>query len=102
MAPGIRVEVVFATAERQRLLEVTVPEGSTVADAIADSRIADRFPGADFDAFEVGIWGRVVSRDQVLAEGDRVEIYRPLALDPREARRRLASLGRTMGSSGKG
>ena len=101
MTTNIRVEVVFATEEHQELLEVSIPKGSMVGDAIALSGIASRFPGEDISKLEVGIWGRVVGRDQRLKPGDRVEIYRPLVLDPREARRRLAALGRTMGPSGK-
>ena len=100
MADGIRIEVVFATEERQELLELVVPAGSSVEEGIAKSGIAGDFPDEDLASLEVVIWGRVVSRDRVLADGDRVEILRPLALDPREARRKLAALGRTMGSSG--
>ena len=100
MAGNISVEVVFATAERQRLVEVVLPDGATVRDAIAQSDMAGHFPRDDLDGLRVGIWGRVVSRNQPLSDGDRVEIYRPLELDPREARRRLAAAGRTMGGSG--
>ena len=101
MSGGIRIEVVFATEERQELLELVVPAGSSVEEAIRQSGIATCFPDDDLASLDVGIWGRVVSRDRTLEEGDRVEILRPLALDPREARRKLAALGRTMGSSGK-
>ena len=48
-------------------------------------------------ACQLGIWGRLVNRDQTLEDGDRVEIYRPLEIDPRETRRRLAAEGKTMG-----
>lgn len=95
----INVEIVFALPDKQRLLALSLPEGSTVADAIAESSLARSFPGHDFATADVGIWGRAVSREHVLAEGDRVEIYRRLRLDPKEARRQLALLGRTMGSA---
>lgn len=101
MASELKVEVVFATPERQRLISLKVPSGSTVDDAILESRISDQYPSQDLTGLEVGIWGRVVSRDQLLNDGDRIEIYRPLALDPREARRRLAAAGQTMASSNK-
>ena len=94
----ISVEVVFATPERQRLVELDVEQGATVADAIGRSGLADRFSGIDLDALAVGIWGRTVERDHVLRDGDRVEIYRPLSMDPREARRKLAAVGATMGA----
>ena len=98
MASDIEVEVVYALADRQRLVTVTVPESATVADAIEASGIAREFPDESIDSSEVGIWGHVVERERRLSAGDRVEIYRPLRLDPREARRQLAAAGKTMGS----
>lgn len=98
MAKHIQVEVVFGLAKKQELTAVTLLRGATVADAIAESAISQSFPGENLDVLKVGIWGRVVSRDHVLSDGDRIEIYRALKLDPREARRQLASLGRTMGT----
>jgi putative ubiquitin-RnfH superfamily antitoxin RatB of RatAB toxin-antitoxin module len=83
----MRVELVFALPERQELLEVAVEEGATVADVIAKSDLARRFPGHDLGGLQVGIWGKVVARDRVVREGDRVELYRPLEIDPKEARR---------------
>ncbi len=100
MAGDVHVEVVFATAARQRLVEVTLPDGAAVSDAIEKSAMAKHFPDQALDALPVGIWGRVVSRDRRLRDGDRVEIYRELELDPREARRQLAASGRTMGRPG--
>ncbi len=99
MAPEkqIAVEVVFALPDRQELLRVALRPGSTVAEAIDASAIADRFPDRDFDSCAVGIWGRLVERDQALEDGDRVEIYRPLEIDPRDARRKLAAQGKSMG-----
>jgi len=97
MADHVQVEVVFATAETQHLESVALPAGATVADAIAMSSLAERFPDADFIALQAGIWGNPVERGHILSGGDRVEIYRPLELDPRDARRQLALLGETMG-----
>jgi len=96
---NIDVEIVFALPGKQRLLSLSLPAGSTVDDAIAESAIARSFPEHDFSAADVGIWGRPADRDQVLSAGDRVEIYRPLKLDPREARRQLALVGKTMGKA---
>ena len=93
---SIRVEVVFAMPERQELVEVDVPEGANVAAAIEASAIADRFPRESLDELPVGIWGREASREAGIRDGDRIEIYRPLAMDPKEARRQLALAGRTM------
>ena len=90
----ITVTVVYALTERTTEIEVRLPEGVTVDDAIAHSRIADRHPGLDFASAPVGIFGRRVQRDRVLADGDRVEIYRPLVADPKTARRKRAGRGR--------
>lgn len=95
----IDVEVVFALPERQALIEVPVPAGATVADAIVASGIRTRFPGVALDELDVGIWGRVVDRDKILEAGDRIELYRALEIDPKEARRQLAAAGRTMKDS---
>ena len=82
-------------------MALTLAEGATVSDAIEQSDMAKHFPDADLDALQVGIWGRVVSREQPLNDGDRVELYRPLQRDPREARRQLAATGGTMGRPGR-
>ncbi|MEM8817316.1 MAG: RnfH family protein [Pseudomonadota bacterium] len=93
---AISVEVAFALPDRQALLPLTIPPGTTVAKAIALSRITERFPETDFAVLAVGVWGREVMRDHCLQDGDRLEIYRPLRMDPKEARRRLAESGGTM------
>lgn len=93
----IEVEVVFALADRQELIAVAIAAGSTVADAISASAIASKFPHHDLMSRPVGIWGRLVEPGRVLDDGDRVEILRPLEIDPREARRKLAAEGKSMG-----
>ena len=97
----LRIEVVFALPERQELIAVLLDKGATVADAIEQSSIGSAFPEWDFRRCAVGIWGRLVERDRLLQPGDRVEIYRPLTIDPREARRALAAEGRSMGKAGR-
>ena len=92
----IRVEVVLATPERQKLIELELTEGATVDDAVEGSRILRYFRELDRESLKTGIWGREASGDQVLSTGDRVELYRPLDIDPKEARRQLALLGKTM------
>jgi putative ubiquitin-RnfH superfamily antitoxin RatB of RatAB toxin-antitoxin module len=93
------VEVVIATPDKQVLRELRVEPGSSVADVLRQSNLAREFPQLEFEAMQAGIWGRPVERDQAVSDGDRVELYRPLNMDPREARRRLAAAGRTMGST---
>lgn len=88
----MRVEVVFALATRQDLLAVDVPEGATVAEVISLSGIARHFPDQNIEALQAGIWGQPVQGDRQVREGDRVEVYRPLEMDPREARRLKAGV----------
>jgi putative ubiquitin-RnfH superfamily antitoxin RatB of RatAB toxin-antitoxin module len=95
----IAIEVVCAEAERQTVIPLDVDEGCTAAAAIHRSGIFALHPGLDPDACGIGIFGHEVGRDRKLRAGDRVEILRPLADDPRERRRRLARQGGTMGRS---
>jgi len=94
--PDIDVEVVFALPEKQSLQTVRVEAGATVADVVARSGLAAAFPEHDLTEMTLGIWGREVEKNKLVKAGDRIEVYRPLQLDPREARRQLALIGRTM------
>lgn len=87
-AAPVPVLVVHARQRRQIVREVVVDEGASVRDAILASGILDEVPDAR-DA-DVGIWGRRVTPDHPVRSGDRIEIYRPLAADPKETRRRRA------------
>lgn len=86
----IRVEVVLAMPERQQLVALEVDVGTTLAQAIALSGMAQMFEGFEVDLTRVGIFGHKADPDQVLRAGDRVEIYRPLVADPKEVRRQRA------------
>ena len=88
--PMIHIEVVYATADRQVLLDLTVPQGTSVAEGIEQSAIRDEFPELKLDLNAVGIFSRKVPLDHLLREGDRIEIYRPLKADPKELRRQRA------------
>ena len=83
----MRIEVAFALPGRQLLRCVELPADSTVRDAIEHSGLLREFPDDNLDRLQAGVWGRPVERSFRLREGDRVELYRPLAMDPREARR---------------
>ena len=91
--------MVYAAESEQVLVPVTLSLGATVQDAVDASGLVARFPGHRLNESPCGIWGEVVERSRTLREGDRVEFYRPLHMDPREARRRLAEAGRTMGQT---
>ena len=86
----MRVSVAVALPSRQEVIELDLPEGSDVAAALQAAGLRERFPGLDLQACEVGIWSRVVARETRLREGDRVEIYRPLAADAKAMRRARA------------
>lgn len=88
----MQVEIVFALPERQVLLAVTVPEGATVADVLSVSGIERQFPNHDLSACQAGVWGQPVERDRLVRDGDRIEVLRPLEMDPREARRLKAGI----------
>jgi len=94
----LEVEVAYALPDRQWLKVVMLAEGDSVADALAASGIAAVVEEAILQDAVVGIWGKQVTRSTRVKSGDRVEVYRPLSLDPREARRQLAMLGQTMNS----
>lgn len=89
----IQVEVTYAQPDKQLILSVNVPEGSTAREAAELSGIVRKFPEIDLATNPMGIFGHQVKPDHVLRENDRVELYRPLLCDPKEVRRRRAKKG---------
>jgi putative ubiquitin-RnfH superfamily antitoxin RatB of RatAB toxin-antitoxin module len=85
----IRVEVVYAEPQRRIVRIAIVAAEATVEDAIGASAIREELP-AGFAPASIGIFGRVVALDASLRDGDRIELYRPLRIDPKQARRRRA------------
>lgn len=98
----VHIEVAYAKPGEQVVLALTVAAGTTAREAVELSGILERFPEISLADNDLGIFGSVVSPDRVLKRGDRVEIYRPLQVDPREARRQLAAAGLTMGKRAPG
>ena len=92
--PELRITVVYCAPGCEDLAELTLPAGATVADAIRASGVLDRRPEIVAAAPDVGIWGRACAMTQRLEDGDRVELYRPLTVDPKEARRVRAEVRR--------
>jgi len=86
----IKIEVVHARPEKQVLKSLVVPEGTTVQQAIELSGIRKDFPDLEVDPERLGVFGTRTTPGHVLVQGDRVEIYRPLIADPKEARRKRA------------
>lgn len=90
-AETIRVEVVYAPLRGAAFcVALTLPAGAQIGDALRVSGLAVAYPDAPCVEGHVGIHARLATLDAPLADGDRVEVYRPLTQDPREARRQRA------------
>lgn len=90
----IQVEVAYATPDQQKIFSLEVYEGATVEQAILQSNVLETFSGIQLTVNKVGIFGQIVNLNTVLQEGDRVEIYRPLVIDPRLARKQRVQKSR--------
>jgi putative ubiquitin-RnfH superfamily antitoxin RatB of RatAB toxin-antitoxin module len=98
----VRIEVVYALAQGAIQGSYDLPATATVGDALRVARADPAFAGIDLDGSPVGVFGAPARREQALHPGDRVEIYRPLALDPKAARRaRVAQAYALRGARGK-
>lgn len=86
----LQIEVVYANPTQQALIRLDLPMGAAVETAIVQSGVLTQFPEIDLAVNAVGIFSKKVSLDYVLSNGDRVEIYRPLLIDPKQARRKRA------------
>lgn len=93
----IEVEVAYALPDKQKLIALSVPSGTTAFEAAEQSGIQEHFPELDLASSDMGIFGQTLGtkgtsppKSHVLQAGDRVEIYRPLLADPKEVRRRRA------------
>jgi uncharacterized protein len=87
----INVEIVYARAQSSITKSLRLAQGSAIADALAEAASHPDFLGVDLANAPLGIFGKVARRDQVLKDGDRIEIYRPLTEEPKLARRKHAS-----------
>ena len=95
MTDTIDVEVAYALPDKQQIVRLNVPEGTTALQAVKQSQLDNVFDDLEFsDDLKLGVWGKSVSCDRVLVSGERVEIYRPLLADPREARKARAARAR--------
>ncbi len=84
---SIPIEVAYASPQQSWLIPFNVEEGTTIQQAIVTSGILDQCPAIDLKINEVGIFSKIVTLDTLVRAGDRIEIYRPLILDPKQARR---------------
>lgn len=86
----IQVQVCYSSGDAVSLLDVSVPLGASVRQAIDSSGILEQHPELNLNILKLGVYGKLKDESAVLHAGDRVEIYRPLFADPMEARRRRA------------
>ena len=93
-AEQVDVEIAYASSESQHCLSVSVPPGVSLRGAIERSRIIELCPEIDLSINRVGIYGRLRDLNDVVRAGDRVEIYQPLKVDPKQARRARSKTNR--------
>lgn len=96
----MKVEVSYALPDEQVILVVEDAVGLTAEQAIHKSGILDKYPEIDLQSNKIGIFGKMKPLTEILREGDRVEIYRPLIADPKEVRRQRAKEGKAMKKGG--
>lgn len=89
----MKIGIAYASTSRQVWLTVEVPEGATVKDAIERSGVLQQFLEIDLEQQKVGIFGKLAKLDAALADGDRVEIYRPIICDPKTVKRKAKGEG---------
>jgi putative ubiquitin-RnfH superfamily antitoxin RatB of RatAB toxin-antitoxin module len=98
MSARLSIEVCYALPNEQTLIAVELPEGATLQQALDVSGILQRCPQIDLSTQKVGVFGKLKPLDAVLADHDRVEIYRPLLVDPKVSRQRRVEKTRKAGS----
>ena len=98
MSAMLSIEVCYALPDQQTLLELEMPAGTTLGQAIEASGITQKHPEINLTTLKTGIFGKLAPLDTVLSEGDRVEIYRPLIADPKIARQRRVEKARRAGT----
>jgi uncharacterized protein len=91
----VSISVVYALADRQHVVKLNVPKGTTVAEALERSNLLEQFTNLRAAPPSCAIYGRIVALSQIVADGDRIEILRPLLIDPKEHRRQLAAKNKT-------
>lgn len=96
---SLRVRVVYALPDQQVSVPLEVPPGTTAADAVTRSRLLEKFPEAAARPLACAVFGRAVPSTYELREGDRVEILRPLLIDPKQSRREAAERSRAAARS---
>jgi len=97
---SLSIEIAYALPQRQELVHVLLPTGSTVQQAIEASGLMQKYAEIDLKKNKVGVFGKLTKLDAPLRNRDRVEIYRPLLADPKEVRKKRADEGKAMKKGG--
>lgn len=97
----INIEIVFALPTKATILNIEVMPDTTAEQAVIQSGIIEKCPEIDATALTLGVWNRTVKLNHKLKEGDRIEIYRPLIADPKDARRKRAEKAKEEGRANK-
>ena len=93
----MKIEITYALPDRQELVTIDLPEGSTVMQAVEASGLLQKYPEIDPGGVnKLGVFAKLAKADTVLRDRDRVEIYRPLIADPKEVRKQRAAEGKVM------
>ena len=100
MAESLSIEVAYALPHKQELVQLKLPAGCDVLQAIEASGLRQKYPEIDLTKNKVGIFGKLTKPDTPLRDHDRVEIYRPLIADPKEVRKKRAEEGKAMKKGG--
>lgn len=100
MADALTVEVAYALPNRQELVHLMLPAGSTVQQAIEASGLLQKYADIDLKKNKIGIFGKLSRLEAPLRDRDRVEIYRPLQADPKEVRKKRADEGKVTKKGG--
>lgn len=93
---SIHIEVVYALPDRQEVVPLALPAGTTLQQAVVASGLPEKYPAIDVAVGKFGIYSKLAKPDTMLRDRDRVEIYRPLIADPKEVRKQRAAEGKAM------
>lgn len=95
-AEALRIEVVYAFPGVQHLVSLNLAVNATAREAVQRSGLSKKFPEIEISGYALGIYGKPITPEQLLRDGDRVEIYRPLQADPKQARRDRVNRSRVL------
>lgn len=100
-AESLRVRVIYALPDHQAIVDLQLPPGTSITEAVSRSGLLQKFPEAAARPLSCAIFGRAVPLSYELRDGDRIEILRPLLIDPKQSRREAAQRNRAQSSTSR-